>query len=230
MYKTQISLDSLFQYFDDVMACLPEQSDYVQAIPPFIQGIRTIEALTDEEKPPREDITQLADYGFQIFRHVVPEVNPNQDHKIILKIRDLHLPFALWVIRQNGEINDIEGIVNNIAAFANELTNLEELKLLSSDTLKVLLAISDVAKQGYEAEGMQPWTLMNLNYGIVATRTLDPSTIENAFDYLANNVPDIAQRFFSEGKNKMSSSGYPQEVQDIMEHYFNEYVADTTFH
>ena len=77
---------------------------------------------------------------------------------------------------------------------------------------------------------LRPWRVLNLNYGIVATRSHQPELIEQAYDALIANLPQDARQFFKEGKQQMDLVGYPEEVREVVERYNNMWGSESPLH
>ena len=75
-----------------------------------------------------------------------------------------------------------------------------------------------------------PWRILNLNYGIVATRSHNPELIEQAYDSLAKNLPQDARQFFKEGLQQMEVIAYPDEVREVVERYNKMWGSESSLH
>jgi hypothetical protein len=95
----------------------------------------------------------------------------------------------------------------------------------------IIAAVSDDVRQDLEQTNpMRPWRILNLNYGIVATRSHNPELIEEAYASLIKNLPQDARQFFREGMQQMDIVGYPQEVREVVEKYDRMWGSDSTLH
>ena len=66
----------------------------------------------------------------------------------------------------------------------------------------------------------RPWRMLNLNHGIVATRSQDTSIMESVFEQILLRLPEDAPNFFREGMEQMDIIDYPVHVREVMEKYY----------
>jgi len=77
-----------------------------------------------------------------------------------------------------------------------------------------------VIKSDLEAiNPMRPWRILNLNWGIVATRSHNTELMAQVFDQMIKNIPADVQQFFDEGMQQMEIVNYPQGVRALMKRY-----------
>ena len=76
----------------------------------------------------------------------------------------------------------------------------------------------------------RPWRVLLLNRGIVATRSHDPSTMEEAFTFLIRHLPEDAAQFFAAGMQQMEALNYPAHVRQVMEKYHRQWSLNRTLH
>jgi len=72
--------------------------------------------------------------------------------------------------------------------------------------------------------------VLNLNWGIVATRSHNAGLMAHVFDQLIKNIPIDAKTFFQEGMQQMDIVGYPDHVREVMEKYSKLWGADVDLH
>jgi hypothetical protein len=138
---------------------------------------------------------------------------------------------ASWIATHKGKIDKIEMVVNAFAGYANHLRDAAELAELCPIIRNIINVVSDDIRKDLEQTNlMRPWRILNLNYGIVATRSHDLKLIEQAYDTLVENLPQDAREFFREGMKQMDIVGYPQEVRAVVEKYDRMWGADSTLH
>ena len=88
----------------------------------------------------------------------------------------------------------------------------------------------DIQRDAEQTNQMRPWRILNLNYGIVATRSHQPKLIEQAYDSLVKNLPQDAREFFKEGLQQMDVVGYPGEVREVVERYNRMWGSESSLH
>jgi hypothetical protein len=143
----------------------------------------------------------------------------------------LAIPISLWAARQGGAINKLELVVNSLAAWANELQDTVQIGDLARVIREIIDATSGPVRRDLEQDNpMRPWRILNLNYGIVATRSHDPELMEEAFSVLVENLPQDARAFFREGMQQMKIIKYPPEVREVVERYHRIWGSGNTLH
>jgi hypothetical protein len=133
-------------------------------------------------------------------------------------------------ITQIGQ-HSLDMVVNSLAGYANEVKESHLLAELAGTIKEVIDACDDNIRKDLEQTNMmRPWRILNLNYGIVATRSHQPELIEQAYDALVENLPQDAREFFKEGLQQMDIVGYPEEVREVVERYNKMWGSDSVLH
>jgi hypothetical protein len=187
---------------------------------------------SDNAKPALEqaDVTQIGDYTLSLLEGLVSETSTD-DGAHNRELLRLTVPVSLWVARRGGSLNSIDMVVNSLASYANELSDTAQLATLAKVIREVIDAVSDEIRQDMEQTNMmRPWRILNLNYGIVATRSHDPELIDVAYAELVKNLPQDARQFFHEGMQQMDIVGYPEQVREVVARYDEMWGADSTLH
>ena len=177
-----------------------------------------------------KDISQIGQYALDILEAMVSFVQnkTGEQNRDLLR---LSLPLSLWVARRGGKLAQIDMVVNSLAGYANEVTEAHLLGELATTIYEVIEACDDEIKRDLEQTNMmRPWRILNLNYGIVATRSHQPKLIEQAYDALVKNLPQDARGFFKEGLQQMDIVGYPDDVREVVERYNKMWGAEGTLH
>ena len=176
------------------------------------------------------EITEIGDFALGLLEALVDRVETVSGRQERDLMR-LAIPISLWLARQGGHINKLELVVNSLAAWANELHD----TLQIAELVRVIREIIDTAsheirKDLEQTNSMRPWRILNLNYGIVATRSHDPALMDEAFAVLVENLPNDARTFFREGMQQMDIVGYPEEVREVVEKYDRMWGSGDTLH
>lgn len=182
-----------------------------------------------------QDVTQIGDYSFTLLEGMADhmQLDSGQQHPQNLNqdLTYMVVVVALWVARHGGRIDNIDMVVNALAGYANYLREAAQLSDLCPVIRDIIVAVSDdIQKDLEQTNPLRPWKVLNLNYGIVATRSHNPRLIEEAYDLLVKNLPQDAREFFREGMKQMDIVGYPQEVRAVVEKYDRLWGADSTLH
>jgi hypothetical protein len=176
------------------------------------------------------EITETGDFALGLLEALVDRVETvsGRQERDLLR---LAIPISLWVARQGGHINKLELVVNSLAAWANELHDTLQIAELVRVIREIIDAAShEIRKDLEQANPMRPWRILNLNYGIVATRSHDPALMDEAFAVLVENLPNDARAFFREGMQQMDIVGYPEQVREVVEKYDRMWGSGDTLH
>jgi len=178
-----------------------------------------------------DDINKIGDYALTILDELSNTAANQNLQKSLLLLNRLSIPVAIWIADHGGKINKLEIIVNAFASYANELTDMEQLAAFCDVIRKVIFSVTDEIKMDMEATNpMRPWRILNLNWGIVATRSHNAETMEVVFNQLIKNIPVDARQFFKEGMQQMDVIDYPEHVKVVMEKYNNLFRDEGAFH
>jgi hypothetical protein len=177
------------------------------------------------------DISELGDYGLSLLNDLIywaEKLNLEQSHQ---QLRTAAYPLALWLARHGAELRNLEPIVDGIAYLANTTSDTQVLEDLCAAMGEIIAAVSPTLQQDLEnSNPNRPWRVLNLNRGIVATRTHNPAVMEAAFRVLIANLPDDAPEFFREGMLQMDALDYPEIVRRMMEKYYRQWSMTKTLH
>ena len=177
-----------------------------------------------------KDISQIGQYALDLLEAMVSSVQNKTGEQNRDLIR-LSMPLTLWVARNGGKLSQIDMVVNSLAGYANEINEPHMLIELVGIIREIVDACDDTIRQDLEQTNMmRPWRVLNLNYGIVATRSHQPELIEQSYDALIKNLPQDARQFFKEGLQQMDIVGYPDEVREVVERYNKSWGAESILH
>ncbi len=152
---------------------------------------------------------------------------PQQERDIV----EITLPFACWIARHGGELGYLGPIVDGAATLANRLKELPELGQLSVLLKEVVEAVDlRVAQETGAPESTRPWCILLINRAIVATRSNQPALMEDAFECLADNLPEEAAAFFREGMEQMDALNCPLPVRAVMQRYYERLCGRRVLH
>lgn len=139
-------------------------------------------------------------------------------------LEEIALAAAHWVIRHHGEIRNLEGIINTLAAKANHTGDKAALTSLFHVMSDVIEHTSPELKSDQDkSDQNRPWRMLNFNFAIVATRTMNTELMTRAFDTLGRNLPEDCSQFFEEGLMQSEKAEYGSEIKPIMTAYFKKW-------
>lgn len=174
----------------------------------------------------RDDVTQLGDYGLSLLMDLATWANQLDLPAARAEIEKLALAVADWVVRHEGRLRTLEPVVNALAKVANTISDAAILERLADFMRRLSDAAADFIKQDLEKSNPgRPWRILQLNRGIVATRSHNPALMEATFDELLRYLPEDAQAFFSQGMQQMEALDYPPHVREVMERYYQAWAA-----
>ena len=167
-----------------------------------------------------QDITQIGDYMLSLLMALGDVAAHQGQSQTMLYLHRLSLPVAMWISQYQGEIKQLEIIVNAIATLANEIKQPRKLAEFAELIEQIITHVSaDIRRDLEAANQMRPWLVLNMNWGIVATRSHDVVVMKRVFDALIKNIPADAKQFFAEGMQQMEVVNYPPHVREVMQEY-----------
>ena len=192
------------------------------------QGGASIEQFDDIDSG--NDYKELSDYGLDLLNQLGNWCDQLELTEIRTALDEVIVTLGLWSARNLGPLHMIEPIVDALSKVANSSTDPAYLGELSQIYREIADAAAPVIKQDIDKSNPgRPWRILNLNYGIVATRSHQPEIMEQAFAQLLIRLPEDAAGFFTEGMEQMDVIGYPDHVRRVMEKYF-ELTNNPTLH
>ena len=212
--------DELSQSGKGMLAAMQQSIDIMQRVDADRQNQQT-EPLQGDE------VSEIGDYALALLDELSVIAANRGLQQTMRVLQRLSLPAAEWIGRHGGRISKLDIVVNAIAGYANELQREDDLEQLSHGIAGVVAAAADDIKRDLEATNpMRPWRILNLNWGIVATRSHNVDIMEQVFEQLIKNIPADARGFFQEGMQQMDIIGYPSHVREVMGKY-NKLVGNS---
>lgn len=195
------------------------------AIELFLAAGKQLETLQNEGHPDPAEATRLGDYGITLLTDLLMWAHRLHLHDVESEFDHVVLGFAEWTAGHAGELRTIEPLVDALANLANRTREPESLEDLTQLMTRVIRATAPSARAGVgQSFPTRPWRLLNLNCGIVATRTKNAELMEQVFDELVLNLPSDARDFFAEGMQQVGTHDYPSHVRDVMMRYFDRWT------
>jgi len=178
-----------------------------------------------------DEVSKLGDYALNLLDEISVSCASRGMQEQMLELHRLSLPVINWLKTHGGQITKLDIVVNAIASYANTLQDNKLLEILCKQIGDVVDITDAAIKQDLEATNpMRPWRVLNLNWGIVATRTHNPEIMQQVFDQLIKNIPADTQQFFNEGMQQMDAVGYPDHVRKVMQKYAGGFGVDGVLH
>ncbi len=223
--------DLLRQQFEQAMVCLTENykpdpdspSVTPMALAESMQHFFTIICAIDEHTKTvnQDEIHDIANHGLRLLNELCQWAQTLDCDDAYAQLEQLSLPIALWAVHHQLELDEIDIIINAISHVANNTQDPRYLSQLAELIEKIIHSISPEIKQDTDkSDPARPWRVLNLNHGIIATRSLDPKRMEAVFEQLLYRLPDDAPGFFAEGMEQMDLIDYPDHVRAVMKTYY----------
>jgi hypothetical protein len=215
---------------------LPEPAILAGALQQLCELLARIEAEGTTQRGPERgaalpDISELGDYAFALFGDLITWSRRLLNTELEAGFEQQSLTLALWFARHGAELRGLEIIVNACANLANRLSEPAALEALCAAMGELMNATAPTIQQDIDNTNPgRPWRILNLNRGIVATRTHNPATMENAFRTLVVHLPEDAPAFFREGMAQMTALNYPAQVHEVMERYYRQWSLIRNLH
>jgi hypothetical protein len=173
-----------------------------------------------EQQPKKldtEEISEIAYYAMDLVDRLESQLWYLDIHDHRDNLSRLFASLALWFIRRNAVMENLQGTANSFAIIVNGLKDPKELANMSRFMDEVLESASDEIKIDEDrSDPWRPWRVLNLNSGVAATRSLEAELMKSTFEKMERRLPYDLPGFFADGKRQMDAQDVPQEVRDIM--------------
>jgi hypothetical protein len=189
--------------------------------------------LTEDDRKLQEDIDidQCCDYGLHLIDEQSDLALRCGLDTIAEQIEDLCFPFCLWAVRHHATISHLQPVVNALARKANALREPGALSSLFTQVNEIMDGIDEKIRQDIDSsDPMRPWRILLINRAIIATRSFQTVLIDTAYLDIVNYLPHEAPGFFENAMEQMDQVGYPANVKQIVETWFQRYAAKPTLH
>ncbi len=174
----------------------------------------------------KSDISQIGEETINYLIELGTWAERLDFHQEKAMFEEIALTVSQWIIRHQGEIRSLEGIVNVLSVKANRTSD-EAILTSLFHVLNDLIEHSSPALKNDtdKSEPSRPWRMLNFNFAIVATRTLDKELMIKAFDTLGRNLPQDCPYFFEEGLKQSEKAIYGPEIKEIMAEYLKKWAT-----
>jgi hypothetical protein len=177
------------------------------------------------------DVSELGEYALEMFEQACHWARHLNLPDVFEQLQSFTISMALWVAVHDGQLLTLEPVVDALAQAANNTGEPEDLLSLYDAMTMIMAATSPmIAKDLETINPGRPWRLLNLNRAIVATRTHQAEVMEEAFSTLAEQLPDDAPGFFTQGMEQMELLNYPSHVREVMDRYYKKWSVNRSLH
>jgi len=179
----------------------------------------------------QSDVSELGEYALEMFEQACHWAKHLKLPDVFERLQAFTISMALWVAGHDGQLLTLEPVVDALAEAANSTGEPEELFSLYEAMTEIMAATSPMIARELEIVNPgRPWRLLNLNRAIVATRTHQPDIMEEAFSTLAEQLPNDAPGFFTQGMEQMDLLNYPPQVREVMDRYYRKWSVNRSLH
>lgn len=230
--------DALLEAYEDANEPPPIRSATPDLLMDSAERLLTV--LRDFEQEPGDferesedanDIHALGDYGIRVLSDLIAWVRYFHLAEAQSKLQGSVFALAAWVVRHGGELSHLEPVVDAAAHVANNIKAPGELERTFLAVSDIMEAVSPTLSEDIDRSNPgRPWRLLLLNRAIVATRSHQPALMEQAFKTLTELLPEDAADFFNEGMEQMDALGYPIQVREVMQKYYQLWCKPRTLH
>jgi hypothetical protein len=192
------------------------------ALSDFFQIAAALEA--SEQQFESGQISELGEYGLDLmdrlsFQNLSLELMTQRP-----TIARIFASLGVWLARREAELDNMAGIADGFGQLANGTNNTTELATLCQLMEEVIEAVSEQQSMDQDrGDPSRPWRVINLNQGIVATRSLDAQLMERTFERLEQRLPEDMPVFFTDGARRMVGQNVPEEISRLMQQYADKW-------
>ncbi|WP_296806229.1 hypothetical protein [Thiocapsa sp.] len=237
--------DELTRLGDEIQRVYDDSEQAVEPAPQVsLNGLaHLLDAVRAGEAEPRGEPAQvlrpvtgaepdvLLEHGLGLLRQLSEVARRLNLESQAQAVEVLAVPFACWMLRRGGELQHPQDVVNALAALADRVSQPEELAELYGLMGEIAEGIGADRIHGMDpSDPTDPWLVLLINRGIVATRSQQPALMEEAFNAIGEQLPEHAPYFFREGMGQMEALNYPTHVREVMQRYFEKWCSGQRLH
>ena len=201
-----------------------------QSLLQFFAMLATVDHTAQESGISTDELQDLADHGLPLLEELHDWAQALECREASDIIQSLCVTLTLWCAQHQLTIGHLQPVVNALSRLANATQDTRILGEITDAISVIIAATAPRVKQDLDQSNPgRPWRLLNLNHGIVATRSHDPGRMESVFEQLMFRLPAEAPEFFADGMQQMEAIGYPVHVRNVMQKYY-ELTNKPTLH
>jgi len=202
-------------------------AELIEAVSQFFIIYKKVGDKPDENRSfSKDSISQIGEQTISCLVELSAWAEQLDLHKEKAILDEIALFVAHWVILQRGEMRNLDAIVNMLAAKANQTSDKDVLTALFHVMNDVIENTSPELKNDTDkSDPLRPWRMLNFNFAIVATRTMNKGLMTRAFDTLGRNLPEDCPQFFEEGLRQAEKPVYGPEIKTMMAAYFKKWAT-----
>ena len=192
--------------------------DGLQQIFDIVVAVNKQDTVLNEDK-----ISDVGIRGLSMIDNLVYKLISSDLASHKFEVEQVAMFLANWVVKHKGKLSNIQSVVDGMAHMANQVEDQVSLLQLSTFMNQVAHACTDVIQHDLDVtDPERPWRVLNMNRGIVATRTHDLEIMYEVFPDLIKAIPMDAPDFFKEGISEMERLNYPEPVKELIQEFYNQ--------
>lgn len=166
------------------------------------------------------ELTTYGDYGLHMLARLADAAQRAQRDDLCGEVEVLSLAFALWIVRNGGELRQLRAVTNAVA----RLTGQTPQPPVTTELYGCCCELIEAASPTYENQGVaqpaEPWRRLLLHRATLATWSRNPELIEPAYEAVVEYLPAEAGDFFAEGMEQISVTDYPDGVCELVRRFY----------
>jgi hypothetical protein len=166
------------------------------------------------------ELTSYGDYGLHMLDQLADAARRAERQDLGQAVEQLSLAFALWIVRQGGELRQLRAVVNALAQLAEQTIHPGLTTELYGCSCELIEAASTAYEQHGAAQAAEPWRVLLIKRAVLATRSCNPELMEPAYEALVEQLPADAERFFADGMEQIAVSDYPEHARELVRRFF----------
>ncbi len=189
-----------------------------RALSDFFQIAGALESGAGQ--PGQDELDELCAYGLDLLDRLAFLVRKVE----IMDKRDtvarMFASMGVWVARRGAAIDNLTGIADGFGLVVNATKSPDALRDLCGLMEEVVAATSQRLQLDEDrSDAWRPWRVINLNAGIAATRSLDPTLMERTFETMGRRLPYDMPGFIADGLRQAAAQDAPDPVQAVLRRY-----------
>lgn len=177
-----------------------------------------------------DELTTYGDYGLHLLDQLGDAARRAERDDLHQASQQLSLAFALWVVRNGGELRQLRTVVNALVELADRAGQPTAVNELYSCSCELAEAASTTYENRASSGPAEPWRRLLWRRALIAMQSHNPGWMEPAFEAIAEHLPADADSFFAEVMEQVTVSDCPDPVRDLVRHYFQMHCKPRRFH
>jgi hypothetical protein len=176
-----------------------------------------------------DELTTYGDYGLHLLDQLGDAARRAERNDLHQATEQLSLSFALWVVRNGGELRQLRTVVNALVVLTDRADQ-PGMHELYSCSCELTEAASATYENRASSRPPEPWRRLLWHRALIATQSHNPVWMEPAFEAIAEHLPADADTFFAEVMEQVTIVECPDPVRDLVRQYFQLHCKPRRLH